>query len=173
MKTTDKPKSIKKVTKPVNKPVEKPNAKLAPKIVAKPVEKQSGVIKPEVVKQKPQTPVECVIDKYRTHGWIVMFVNGSGINDIIAQKTTDQKTKLHFIQVVTDEDAAKHNGNAKNDFIQNAFSNQAVPVYAYIDYPSKDKSNPVITFEDVNIGARVIIGHNVKKPDVGSKPAMK
>lgn len=157
MKTTDgskvatKPKSA----KPANKPIVKPIAKPVVKIEAKPI----VPITPVIVQKKPQTPVEAVIDKYRSNGWVVISVQGVGLNDIIAQKQSGTN-RLHFIQVVTDDQAAKHNGNAKNDFIQNAFSNQAVPVYAYVEQ-TKDKS-PIITFEDVNLCSRVIIGHTAK-----------
>lgn len=88
--------------------------------------------------------------KYTENGWTVIRPAGS-INDIIAQRGK----KYHFVQVVSDTetDNIKYQGIAKNSFIQNAFSNGAIPVYAHVT----GKKALKVTFEDVNANARIII----------------
>ncbi len=104
-------------------------------------------------------PINDVINKYTAYGWTVIRPSGTALNDLIAQKNK----RLHFVQVVTDETSAKHSGIAKNTFIQNAFSNSAQPIHAYVTYSSRldEDGRPVrtdIVFEDVNQNTRVIIG---------------
>lgn len=64
--------------------------------------------------------------------------------DIIAN-SRDNKT-LYFIMVVDmrDLDLPKSHGKARNDFVQNAMSNSAVPAAARID------SKGEISFDDLN-----------------------
>lgn len=100
-----------------------------------------------------------VTNKYSEYGWIITNSPG-GLNDMIAHK----QDKLHFIRVVTPEnyDDARYHGLAKNSFIQNAFSNGAVPVHAHV---VNKKGHTKVTFENVNIGDRIIIGR-AEKPKV-------
>ena len=95
-----------------------------------------------------------VADKYSAYGWTITNSPG-GMNDMIAHK----QEKLHFIRVVTPEnyDDARYHGLAKNSFIQNAFSNGAVPVHAHVVIKG---SRSKVTFENVNIGDRIIIGRS-------------
>jgi hypothetical protein len=75
---------------------------------------------------KAPKPRDIVAQKYQECGWTT--ITATGINDLISQK--DKQT--HFIQVVLDETALKHQTQARNDFIQNAKSNGAIPVYAKV-----------------------------------------
>jgi len=54
------------------------------------------------------------------------------INDIIAKKNGAKR--FHFVQVMPAEAAGtgRYIGQQKNDFIQNALSNQADPVHAIV-----------------------------------------
>jgi hypothetical protein len=82
------------------------------------------------------------------------------INDMITQKGG----KLHFVQVITPDTAssARFTIEGKNAFIQNAFSNAAIPVYAHVVRRGGPSGRVVVTFEDVNTNARVIIGAHQK-----------
>jgi len=118
-------------------------------------------VKKPVVVARPKTAgnlIKEVIDKYVSFGWTVIKIPPGSINDIITQKAA----RVHFVQIITKDTAenAKFHGLAKNTFIQNAFSNGAVPVYARVVTSSPRK----ITFENVNEGTRVIVGHTRRAP---------
>ncbi len=108
--------------------------------------------------------LSAVVEKYEQHGWGVFRING-GINDIIAQKGN----KLHFVQVVPVEkgEDARFTGIARNTFVQNALSNNAIPVHGYVK--TKNKKTPTgkvpvmsVVFDDVNTGSRLILGKSSK-----------
>lgn len=86
---------------------------------------------------------------YIAAGWQVMIMPAGIINDIIAQKGV----KLHFCQVVVNSADPKYQGLPKNTFIQNAFSNGAIPIHAVIDTQGGTK----ISFTDANLNTRVIV----------------
>ena len=92
--------------------------------------------------------IKIVKDKYLEYGWTVIEVPPGEVNDLIAGKGT----KLHFVCV---ED------KNRNNFIQNAFSNGAVPVYARVD-EIKQK----VSFENINLHERVIIGRAERKKKI-------
>ena len=88
-----------------------------------------------------------------------MRQQNGGLNDFIAHKDR----KLHFVQVVTKPDDARYNGLALNTFIQNAFSNNAVPVHAKVVVSEKDDGTSVaskVLFTNVNDNTRVIVTKN-------------
>lgn len=87
-----------------------------------------------------------------------------GINDIVAQKDK----KYHFIQVLTakNQDEVRYHGEARNMFIQNAFSNSAIPVYAFVAIvKGRTGYRAKITFEDINADTRIIVGGGRTKKD--------
>ncbi len=92
--------------------------------------------------------MNATIAKYTAAGWIA-FPGGGGINDVIAYRG-GPNPRLHFVQIVTDKALPRYNGLAKNTFIQNAFSNMAVPVYATVG--PKD-----VSFENVNENKKIIV----------------
>lgn len=67
---------------------------------------------------------KATIARYAEAGWIVH--RQKCINDMLAHKGA----RLHFVQFVTDPTAARHTGQARSEFVQNAFSNCAAPVLA-------------------------------------------
>lgn len=123
-------------------------------------------------------PVTFVVSKYVSKGWQALDVRSrQGPNDIIAQvnvmhngKVT--KSKFHFVQVVV-EGKNKNATNdttttvivdeAKNAFIQNAFSNGAVPIIAFVKITKARAVNGIsaqkikITFKDANTNSRVVV----------------
>lgn len=131
-------------------------------VVAKPV-----VAKPVAAKPVTFDPIDAVINKYREFGWTAFRAPKESLNDIIAHNQS-KNNKFHFVQVVTKEtiDNARHQGIAKNTFIQNAFSNSAIPIYAHVVTSVRRGVgedgvrvlNANVTFENVNENARVIIG---------------
>ncbi len=130
-------------------------------------------VKKEVTKKSEEIkfdPIEAVIQKYREFGWTVLLCPKESLNDLMAQKVdAHNKIKMHYIQIVTPTtiDHPDHTGIAKNTFIQNAFSNSAVPIFAHVVCNMKKTADgkamiPTVTFEDVNLNARIIIGGNKK-----------
>lgn len=106
-------------------------------------------------------PITSVKSAYTEHGWTI--IERGGINDIIAHKNE----RLHFTQVVTAEtiNGVRYQQESRNIFIQNAFSNQAEPIYAHVVTTlGRDRvEHATVTFQNVNTNARVIIGSN-KRP---------
>lgn len=80
-----------------------------------------------------------VANAYIAAGWNVMVVYPiKGMTDIIAKKSPSGESsgrhRFHFVQVVPQEarDTGKFIGQQKNEFIQNALSNQADPIHAVV-----------------------------------------
>lgn len=111
---------------------------------------------------------ECSAKKYTDAGWTVVMTNG-GINDFVAGKAD----RFHFVQVVMDETDMKYHGLSKNSFIQNAFSNNAIPVYAYVRVVTGNNSRAEIRLEDVNTRSRLIVGGGKKTVTPTVNPTVK
>jgi hypothetical protein len=113
---------------------------------------------PKVAKPKPVNPVDAVFAKYQECGWTVIRAPKGSINDLLASKDG----KLHYVQVVTPtsyKEDPKYHGESKNNFIQNAFSNNATPIIATVTASSGSAAATCkIVFEDVNVLKHVIIG---------------
>jgi hypothetical protein len=107
-------------------------------------------------KENPKELVAQVVAKYTQNGWHAFPVAGS-INDIIAQKDS----KLHFVQVLTPETSAepRFQGIPKNEFVQNATSNKAVPVHALVEHCVKRNGAHkwTIALENINTNSRMIL----------------
>ena len=85
---------------------------------------------------------EKVADEYRAAGWNVV----TGKEHLIAGRDK----RLHFVKIAPNESTEASSEMIKNNFIQNAFSNDAIPVYARV-VGSK------ITYEDANLRTRILI----------------
>lgn len=125
-------------------------------------------------------PVNDVYQKYIAAGWTVIVPPAMSINHLIAQKGK----KMHFIQVLTLDTMSGEifQGLPKNTFIQNAFSNGAIPVHAFVRVVKTslnklttgidlgtDKIFTVITLQDVNQNTKIIIAP--KKQPAANDPA--
>lgn len=108
---------------------------------------------------KPPTTIEIAMAKYTAAGWTIIKPPRGAVNDFMASRGA----RFHFVQVVTKStiDDPKFHGEAKNSFVQNAFSNGAVPIFAHV----VEGSSPKVTFEDVNTGDRVIVTAARKRPE--------
>lgn len=99
----------------------------------------------------PATPAEIVAAKYAKKGWQVMSFS-VGYNDLIAKSAPNKQghSRVHFIQVMTPEteNDARYGREARGQFVQNAFSNNAEPVYALV---KKQK----VSLTNVNLEKRV------------------
>jgi hypothetical protein len=111
------------------------------------------------VRTKKETPLDIAAAKYIESGWSIIKPPKGAVNDFMASRGT----RLHFVQVVTKTtiEEAKFHGEAKNNFVQNAFSNGAVPIFAHV----VEGSRPKVTFEDVNTGNRALISSRTKKSE--------
>lgn len=119
----------------------------------------AGVSTPAPIKVAPVRvdPVQEVINKYNKSGWVAMRAPEGTLNDVLARKDK----RFHFVQVLTKDNAAdpKFTGLQRNNFVQNAFSNGADPVYAFLTVKSTRQGTAAkITFENVNLNRTVIIG---------------
>ncbi len=159
------------VTKPVAKAVTKstvkPTAKPTPpkpaaskpiaKSIAKPVVKPVDTVDDsKAIDLATFNPIEAVAAKYVENKWQVMIMQGT-INDIVAKRND----RYHFIQVVPSDkvDDMRYHALAKNSFIQNAFSNNAIPVHALVTIINgRSGARAKITLEDVNAQTRIICG---------------
>jgi len=123
------------------------------KLVAPNSEDDVAKDKDEIAKIPP-SPIGAIVDKYVAAGWSVMRMpSTNGLVDIVATKAASSsrhKERLHFIQYVHDDAATRYTGEARNVFVQNAFSNGAVPVHARVVFSKKSESAPKVTLQDVN-----------------------
>lgn len=99
------------------------------------------------IEAKMSLTVADVITAYAGLGWTA-FAPPGAVNDVIAYEPGRSPTALvpryHFVTLSTLQ------GQALNNFIQNAFSNGATPVAA-------TRSRGAVVFTDVNTNNRVII----------------
>jgi hypothetical protein len=116
----------------------------------------------------PFSPVNDVYQRYVAAGWVVIVPPALSINHLIAGRGK----KMHFVQVLTQNTMSNEmfQGLPMNTFIQNAFSNGAVPIHAYVRVvkTTPDSVFTVVTFHDVNQNTKVIIA---KKPPATTAPA--
>ncbi len=121
--------------------------------------KKAVPAEPAIVRADPMASVKAA---YTDYGWTI--IEHRGINDIIAHRGE----RLHFIQVITAETAndVRFQQESRNIFIQNAFSNQAEPIYAHVVITlGRDRvERATVTFQNVNTNARVIIGNKKRPP---------
>jgi hypothetical protein len=106
-----------------------------------------------------KSPLDAVIAKYTEYNWTVIKSPKNGLTDLVVSKGE----RFHHVQIVTPEtiDEQRYHGEAKTNFIQNAFSNQATPVFAHVvssNLKGTTDKKYKVTFEDVNTNNRVIIG---------------
>lgn len=141
-------------TSAVRETKEQPTAEIDPP--TEPVAKVQDAQKPRA---KKTSPVDIAAAKYSENGWTIIKPPRGSVNDFIANRNG----RLHFVQVVTKEtyEDPKYHGGAKNDFVQNAMSNSAIPVFAHVVGGSK----PKVTFQDVNTNNRVIVSQRSKTTD--------
>lgn len=156
-------KSRKSTKKSTRRPRKSQPKKGSDEINEPPADFDNGQNMSESSKKRTATnPVDSVVAKYSEFGWTLMKLPHGSLNDIVAQKDK----KIHFIQVVTPEtiDNVKFQGIARNTFIQNAFSNSAIPVYAHVvTKDSRAGQKITVTFQDINLNTRIIVGGNRKK----------
>lgn len=95
--------------------------------------------------------------RYQSKGWQIMNTPRGGINDLVAGKSVGGKYKYHFVQFVDSEDdidnAPRYKGEAKGAFIQNAYSNQATPVYVI---PRRSGANRKVVLENADTSQKII-----------------
>ncbi|QJX72394.1 putative DNA repair ATPase [Faustovirus] len=100
---------------------------------------------------------DLTISRYQSRGWQIMNTPRGGINDLVAGKSVNNKYKYHFVQFVDSEDdidtAARYKGEAKGAFIQNAYSNQATPVYVI---PRRSGANRKVVLENADTTQKII-----------------
>ncbi len=74
----------------------------------------------------PRGDVKYVAEYYAQNKWTVITAPKGSLVDLIASKGS----RMHFVKVLSTSGTSYSEGVAKNDYIQNAFSNMAIPVFA-------------------------------------------
>lgn len=106
--------------------------------------------------------IAAAAERYTAAGWQVLLVDSvSTAADILAvrQSRTGPGLRYHFIQVrdIDSKYEARYNGIQRSTFVQNAFSNQALPVYAWVYLPAAEGELPKFKFETADRGSRVTV----------------
>ncbi|QJX70883.1 hypothetical protein F-liban_114 [Faustovirus] len=100
---------------------------------------------------------DLTVQRYQSKGWQIMNTPRGGINDLVAGKSVSGKYRYHFVQFVESEDdidnALRYKGEAKGAFIQNAYSNQATPVYVI---SRKQGANRKVVLENADTTQKII-----------------
>ena len=100
---------------------------------------------------------DLTVQRYQSKGWQIMNTPRGGINDLVAGKSVGGKYRYHFVQFVESEDdidnAMRYKGEAKGAFIQNAYSNQATPVYVI---SRKHGANRKVVLENADTTQKII-----------------
>ncbi|AIB51829.1 hypothetical protein E24_00129 [Faustovirus] len=100
---------------------------------------------------------DLTVQRYQSKGWQIMNTPRGGINDLVAGKSVSGKYRYHFVQFVESEDdidnAMRYKGEAKGAFIQNAYSNQATPVYVI---SRKQGANRKVVLENADTTQKII-----------------
>ena len=109
------------------------------------------------------TSVKQVAGYYAENGWTVIVTPAdSGVSLITAKGS-----RLHFVRVTATTEAVYSAGIARNEYVQNAFSNAATPVFA-VEVPG---APPKYRFINPNTDTRVAIRE--KAPAKGRNPPTK
>jgi len=107
--------------------------------------------KPQAKKKYPSA-IPDVIARYKAAEWEVVRVN----TGLIASKGEGARRKTHFVSVFESytniKDQSDKSVEENNAYIQNAFSNQAIPVYVFANYNAKKDVFDKLTFKDINTG---------------------
>jgi hypothetical protein len=107
------------------------------------------VPEPAQKSQRPRNPQKTRIDAvaayYLAAGWSVVLAPSGGQCDLITGRV-GKPSRMHFIQVIAPNDP-RSDIAARNNFIQNAFSNVALPVHAEVDAGMR--------LTDINVGQRL------------------
>jgi NACalpha-BTF3-like transcription factor len=136
---------------------EKSNTRVSEKSIKQP--EKPTVKKDAEQKQRAkvatQDGVDLVMQRYLSGGWSV--ISGLGAAQLYASRGIGSKKKVHFIRVFSSHtgitDTSKLSDEENNSYIQNAFSNMAVPVYAFVSYKEKNGSFVAtrVVLEDINL----------------------
>ena len=114
--------------------------------------------KPVAKKAAPKKPsgIPSTIDKYRAAGWSTQSFSRATLH-FIATKGEGSKQKVHFVRVFESHTGIKspedRSREENNTFIQNAFSNNATPVYAFAHYSESKDMFDKISLIDINSGS--------------------
>ena len=84
-----------------------------------------------------------VLAKYRLEGWEVVCPPAVAPMDLICVRDS----KFHFVKLIVDKEPTD---GEKNNFIQNALSNCAIPIYATVD-------GEKLSLKDINEAKKVVI----------------
>jgi hypothetical protein len=104
------------------------------------------------------------IIKYEAAGWSATHLASKAQMDIFATKGEGNKQKIHFVKVIDRDIMTEPSVEETNQYIQNAFSNMAEPIYAYVYYKN-DKLDKIL-LDDVNTAKSVRL-IATKTPDIG------
>jgi hypothetical protein len=121
-------------------------------------------------KTKHGDGVEITIAKYQGSGWTAIRLGNR--KDIFAVKGEGLQQKVHYIRVFTTNtnEITPLSSEENNIYIQNAFSNMAVPVYSNVYY--KDLVCAKVILTDINLNKNLRILAEKKVGGVEKKVAV-
>lgn len=125
--------------------------------------------KPATITQRKKIKgITDTIIKYEAAGWSATHLASKAQMDIFATKGEGNKQRIHFVKVIDRDIMTEPSIEETNQYIQNAFSNMAEPIYAYVYYKN-DKLEKIL-LDDVNTAKSVRLVA-AKSPELGNNPA--
>ena len=103
--------------------------------------------------EPPRKKIRSITDtllKYEGVGWSATHLASKAQMDIFATKGEGNKQRVHFVKVIDKDIMKEPSIEETNQYIQNAFSNNAEPIFAYVYY--KENKLDKIILEDINSG---------------------
>ena len=138
---------------------------------------ETKATKPRGAKKPSGVPE--VAGKYKLAGWAVQVLTNRGAVDIIASRGEKSRQKVHFVRVFESHTGVLKPENKSNEennnYIQNAFSNMAIPVYAFANYNENKAVFDRISLMDINsnMNLRLILEKKSDEPVAKSVSAPK
>lgn len=112
-------------------------------------QKQPTIKKPTEIAKRRTKAINDTRIKYEAAGWSATYLSGKAQMDIFATRGEGTKQKIHFIKVIDFDIMTEPSTEETNQYIQNAFSNNAEPIYAYVQY--KGEKLDRIALQDINL----------------------
>jgi hypothetical protein len=129
-------------------------------------------------KQNNKRAIGDVAIKYEAAGWSATQFASRAQMDVLATKGADSKQRVHFVKVfhsaaLTGQASAGEDSTVvpsdeeNNQYIQNAFSNNAEPIYAHVFYKA-DKLDKIAL---VNVNTKLAVRLVAAKKDENKEAA--
>jgi uncharacterized protein with PhoU and TrkA domain len=134
-------------------------------------------------KQNNKRAINDVAIKYEAAGWSATQFASRAQMDVLATKGVDSKQRVHFVKVfhsvaltgqasAGEDSTVVPNDEENNQYIQNAFSNNAEPIYAYVFYKADKLDKITLVNVNTKLAVRLVAVKKDESKDT-SKDAIK